>query len=422
LPRGTRDRAYVSAVTDHTLRRTAVLGLALAALLATGTVSPPTASAAPATALVGGDTVPAVTDLGPTSFSQPGPYGVGEKTLALPTNGAPVEVWFPAKKSAVAGAPGASYDVVDWLPEFLKALLPKGASVSYPSGGVRGVAVAPGRFPLVVFSHGYAGFRDQSTFLTSWLASWGFVVAAPDHYSRGLTKVLGGPAGGPGGAAVTTDVGDLRATLTLMRQRAGNRSTRFYRHVDTSRVAAVGHSAGGAAVEAWAATDRRVTTFVGLAGATVGAFGETEHGPGSLVPHQPGMLMAGTSDGVVDSADMIAAYGHLQEPKRLILVGGGHHAFSDLCEVGASQGGLLAVAELLHFPVPPALVPLASDGCNPPALPPTEAWPAIRQATVAQLRHVFGFDTSEAGLTGLVEAFPGVVADSQSAGQGVRAY
>jgi dienelactone hydrolase len=264
----------------------------------------------------------------------------------------------------------------------------------------------------VVFSHGYAGFRDQSTFLTAWLASWGFVVAAPDHYSRDLTKVLGGPLRSP----ETTDVQDLRATLRLMKARAGSRGSRFHHRVDTDLVGAVGHSAGGAAVEAWAATDRRVTTFVGMAGATVGAFGETEDGPGSTVPRQPGLLMAATSDGVVASDRMVAAYRELRRPKRLVLLGGGHHAFSDLCEVGASQGGLLAVAELLHVTVPPQLALLASDGCAPPALPPAEAWPAIRQATVAHLRHVFGFDRSEAGLTGLVTAFPGVVSENRSAG------
>ena len=382
------------------VRRAPLLGLAVAAALTVGPVAPVHAAT----------TVPPVADLGPTSFTQPGPYGVGEKTLALPTNGSPVEVWYPAKKSVVAGKHVANYDIVDWLPTALKALLPEGASVTYPSGGVRGVPVATGRFPLVVFSHGYAGFRDQSSFLTSWLASWGFVVAAPDHPSRDLTEVLGGPAGS------TTDIQDLRATLTLMRDRDGASSSRFYRRVDTTLVGAVGHSAGGAAVEAWAATDRRVTTFVGLAGATVGAFGETDEGPGSIVPRQPGLFMAATSDGVVDSASMIAAYDALNEPKRLVLVGGGHHAFSDLCEVGADQGGLLAVAELLHFPVPPQLALLASDGCEPPALPPTQAWPAIRQTVVAHLRHVFGFDKSDAGLTGLVEAFPGVVDDSQSAG------
>ena len=130
-------------------------------------------------------------------------------TLTLPTDGAPVEVWYPATKSSVAGKPVATYNVADWLPTSLKKLIPAGYTVSYPSGGVLGVPVAPGRYPLVVFSHGFAGFRDQSTFLTARLASWGFVVAAPDHFSRDLTEVLGGPKG------TTTDVADLMATISL---------------------------------------------------------------------------------------------------------------------------------------------------------------------------------------------------------------
>jgi len=114
-----------------------------------------------------------------------------------------------------------------------------------------------------VFSHGYAGFRDQSTFLTARLASWGFVVAAPDHYSRDLTEVLGGPTGA---TAKTTDVEDLKATITLMGKQGASAASPFHGHVDTSLVGAVGHSAGGAAVEALAATDPQVTTFIGWPG------------------------------------------------------------------------------------------------------------------------------------------------------------
>ena len=365
------------------------------------------------TEVVRGDTVPTVAHLGPHSFTAPGPLGVGETTLTLPTDGAPVEVWYPATKQSVAGKPEGTYDVADWLPPALKKLVPAGYAVTYPSGGVRGVPAAPGRYPLVVFSHGYAGFRDQSTFLTARLASWGFIVAAPDHYSRDLTEVLGGPTGA---TAKTTDVQDLKATIALMRAQNASGTSPFHRHVDLSLIGAVGHSAGGAAVEALAATDPQVKTFIGLAGATVGAFGATKSGPDSIVPHQPALLMSGTSDHVVSDTSMIKAYGRLHDPKRLVLLrGAGHLVFADLCEIGSSQGGLLSIAAVLHVPVPASLVPLASDGCSPPDLAPPLAWPVIRQAVTAQLRHAFGFDSSTAGLAGLATAYPKVVAATHSA-------
>ncbi len=345
------------------------------------------------------------------SFTQPGPFGVGEATLSLPTNGAPVEVWYPATKAGVATGTEASYDVADWLPPALKKLVPPGFSVTYPSGGVRGVAVAPGRFPLVVFSHGYAGFRDQSTFLTARLASWGFVVAAPDHLSRDLTEVLGGGTG----PKKTTDVEDLRATIALMGKENATPSSALHGHVDTSLVGAVGHSAGGAAVEALAAVDPRVTTFVGMAGATVGSFGQKASGPGAIVPHQPGLLMAGTADQVVNPRSMVAAYGKMRSPKRLILLrGAGHLVFAEVCEVGAGQGGLLAIAAALHVPVPASLMPLATDGCKAPDVPPPTEWPVIWQAVTAQFRHAFGFDRSTAGLSGIAAAFPQQVSVSRA--------
>ncbi|HYF71809.1 MAG TPA: dienelactone hydrolase family protein [Nocardioides sp.] len=343
---------------------------------------------------------------GPTSYAVPGPYAVGERTLKLPS-GARVEVWYPARHADVAGRPVDTYDVVDWLPDLLAALVPEGASVAYPSGGVRAVPVARGRFPLVVFSHGFAGFRDQSTFLTSALASWGFVVAAPDHPSRNLTKVLGGPAGS------TTDIEDLRATITLIGKRTERRRSWLHDRVDLRRIGAVGHSAGGRAVENLAVVDRRVDTFVGMAGASVGAL----DGEATVVPRQPGLLLAGTADTIVALDRMEQAYAALTGPRRFVLLGGaGHLAFSDLCEVGASDGGLIALAELLGVPIPDALVPLATDGCIDPVLPATEAWPAIQHVVVAHLRRVLGPDRTDAALTGLVEAYPGIVTDSRSDG------
>lgn len=411
-------------MTDHDLRHPATrrrrgAGPALIAGLVSAAVglalaSPAEAQVAPSPAEARAALV-AKAKVGPTTYSEPGPYGVGETTLKL-RNGSPVEVWYPARKADVAGKPMGEYDMVEWLPLGIQGLLPDGFELLYPSGGVRGVPVARGRFPVVVFSHGFAGFRDQSSFLTAWLASWGFIVAAPDHESRDLTAVLLSMLGGPPPEGQTTDVQDLGATLSLMQRKADQKSNRFHGHLDRRYVGALGHSAGGAASEAWAATDPRVTTFVAMAGATVGAFGESEDGPGSIVPKVPGLIMAGRSDKVVSAADLQNAYSALRKPKRYVEVGGGHHAFSDICEVGASAGGLLAVADAIGFPVPERLARLAADGCNPPALPPTEAWPAIRHVTVAYLRHVFGFDRTDAALRGLVKAYPGVVKASRSAG------
>ena len=58
-------------------------------------------------------------------------------------------------------------------------------------------ASAKGPFPLVLFSHGFAGIRLQSTFLTTHLAQWGFVVASPEFVSRDLGSVLGAKPANP---------------------------------------------------------------------------------------------------------------------------------------------------------------------------------------------------------------------------------
>jgi hypothetical protein len=126
--------------------------------------------------------------------------------------------------------------------------------------------------------------------------------------------------------------------------------------------------------------------------------------------------MAGTADEVVPASSIALAYVKMNQPKRLVLLGNfGHLVFSDQCEIGTGQGGLLSIARALKVPIPPADLPLASDGCLPPDTPPPEAWPAIRQAVTAQLRRAMGFDSSTAGLSGLRRAFPAVVAADQAA-------
>lgn len=359
-----------------------------------------------ATTIVQGDTVPTVAHLGPTSFTDPGPFAAGVTTLSLNKDGPLVEVWYPATSASVKGHARASYNVAEWLPPAIRALIPAHfTGATYQTDAYRDVSVASGRFPLVVFSHGYSGFRDQSTFLTTRLASWGFVVAAADLPDNDLTAVLSGKSN----KSDTADIAEQQQVITLMGNEAQG-SGRFQGHIDMSRIAAVGHSLGGALSEALAAADPRVTTFVGLAGATVGSFGQTTSGAASEVPDKPGMLMGGTADQVVSPIGIVKAFLAMKSPKRLVTLHNfGHLVFADICEIGSSNGGLLAIAKEVHITVPPNLKPLATDGCDAPDTAVTQGWPAVRQAVTAQLRHVFGFDRSLAGLTGLRAAFPTTV-------------
>lgn len=106
-------------------------------------------------------------------YGKSGPYAVGvipEAVIADAVRPLTVTVWYPA----VAGnGPRATY------------------SLRGEGQAVIGAEPAPkgGPFPLIVFSHGFAGSRDNSTVLTEHLARWGFVVIAADHTGTDLRSV-----------------------------------------------------------------------------------------------------------------------------------------------------------------------------------------------------------------------------------------
>ena len=49
---------------------------------------------------------------------------------------------------------------------------------------------------MLVFSHGFGGFRQTSTFHLSHVASWGFVAITTDHLERGIAAQATGTLGG----------------------------------------------------------------------------------------------------------------------------------------------------------------------------------------------------------------------------------
>ena len=252
-----------------------------------------------------------------------------------------VEVWYPA----VAGTTGTvSYDVRDFTPEGIKALLTANIPATFSYPGAHDAQVADGSFPLVFYSHGFSGIRVGSSHLTSHLASWGMIVAAPDHPSRDLTHALSFQTGG-----AQNSVDDINATWTLMQSENAKQGGLFYRHVDEDHVAITGHSAGGGTAEAAA---RQIDAIDGYASMASGTFSGSGTGAGSttttLPPpvDKPTLFVAGANDNVaVFDRVTKPAFDRALPPTRLWVIDKtGHNAFDDFCTFG-NGAGIIGVAE-----------------------------------------------------------------------------
>jgi dienelactone hydrolase len=118
-----------------------------------------------------------------------GPYAVGTLSFAVPVAGAdPLRVvaWYPAQSASGPGVPylSAAEQRVQapaiarnfgWPAGILNAV------AALPTHSHADAAIAPGRFPLLIFSHGYMGYPRENTALMEHLASAGYIVLALAH-------------------------------------------------------------------------------------------------------------------------------------------------------------------------------------------------------------------------------------------------
>lgn len=329
------------------------------------------------------------------AYSEPGPFPVGVATYQL-SKGNAVEIWYPA----VEGTTGeVTYDVRDFTPEAIRAILTGDAPATFTIEAQRDAEAAAGSFPVVLFSHGFTGIRLQSSFLTSHLASWGYVVAAPDHPSRDLPNVLGGTASGDRNDSVD----DLLQTLDLVVAEGDSPSGRLSGRVDGSNVVAVGHSAGGGTVLG-AALDPRIDGYVSMAsGIALGGDETTTTVDATELPAKPSFFMAGTLDQVVPAVERTqASFNAVPTPSLLWLIDGvGHNGFDDFCTFGNGTG-IIGVAEASGLggllDAQPQLRRLGEDGCVPPAVPVAETFPIIQHAVTSWIRSLFGTDPEPVGI------------------------
>ncbi|WP_285501122.1 hypothetical protein [Actinokineospora sp. NBRC 105648] len=203
------------------------------------------------------------------------------------------QLWYPAKNSS-ADVPRAQYLGRDedeartvsealaqgvGLPGFLFDGVPLARTHAIPDAPVAG---GGGRFPIVLFSPGSSGVRTQNTAWAEELASHGYVVVALDHPYDSAAVVL---ADGRTITSATVSTGDrgeddrladdwtaIRAAdlgFALTRLEGldrGDGADPLAGRLDTGRVAATGHSMGGAAALQAARHDHRFDAVIDLDG------------------------------------------------------------------------------------------------------------------------------------------------------------
>jgi dienelactone hydrolase len=362
---------------------------AAAALLAAGcgssATSPPIAAARPTTS-----STPA--------YQMAGPDPVGVTTLDLGSAGTILgerlaTVYYPANPAALSNLTQFSYTEASTLPASLQGILPPQFDSTTTINASRDAPGSPsGPYPVVLFSHGFGGERLYYSNLLAGIASWGYVVVSADYLERGLAAQALRLTVRP---SATLDRSIMLDSLGAVERASGDPSSVIHGVVNPSKVAAVGHSAGGGT--AFDALDSpQVATAVGWAPVP----------PTGTPSSKPVMLIGAEGDQAVLPSSVAKTYASFHGPKASVEISGeGHNTYTDIC-VGIRQGGgLINYAVSNHFTTP-QLARLAINGCEAKDLPPQQFWPIVQYYTVFQIKAVLGHGSTTVPVPA-AGAFPG---------------
>ena len=352
----------------------------------------PAATEPPATEPVATEppaTEPPTTDA-PMEYTpiEAGPYQVGVTTITIndASRNRPltVDVWFPLTEGVTGDAhqytllPGVYYESPD-------AISADAASIS-----------ADGPFPLVVYSHGSGGLRYIHSSYTEAIASYGYVVVAPDHTGNTAVDRLGN-------AETEFDVtalnrpNDVKAVIDAMLDPARPEAAGFVASVDPERIAVTGHSFGGFTTYAMVsgytnslgtfAADPRVDAIIPLAPATGdGTRLLTDADLAKITV--PALVMVGTNDqttpvdpNVTRAWELTGSSPHI----RVEFVDGQHQTFTDLCDYQEFLPTLSDVPQV----VIDTINSFGEEGCSPGDMPLDRAKELTNTFAVQFLESVF---------------------------------
>jgi pimeloyl-ACP methyl ester carboxylesterase len=353
-------------------------------------------------------------------FSVRGPFAVGVTEL---DGDPPVLVFYPSDRDAVPSeAKEFTYTSEQMAPGAIDAF-PFAWDAAVDDSWFDVPASSDGPFPLVVFSHGWGANRFTYARHNSHVASWGFVVAAPQHASRDFNAFVADRSGFP------VDVDTLATAIDLLREENARADGVLEGRIDTQRTAVEGHSAGGRDA-ALMASDVVIDTWISLSGTPpvpddaqvegsrfelVPAFDLGAYLATNKPPAKPSLLLAAENDVAVEPHFTEAVYAALGAPKRLVVLAGtGHVVFFDGC-ADFQQGRVPGLVSALGLDPASPEVEQAENGCRPDDAPVEKVWAATNHLVVAHLRWALGVDAdvaaSSLSQTFVADTFTGVVAE-----------
>lgn len=320
----------------------------------------------------------------PTRF---GPYPVGVRTVTFEdtgrrkADGTPrqlvTEIWYPAVQ-ATRGQPTVSYDILQVFTAVQQAAIGVGTIPLLQTAAVRDAqpARAHGKFPLIIFSHGQAAIRWQSTYYTVLLASHGYVVASTDHEGGTLYDVVRGELQN---VAVGVETRPVDVTYLLNRLSRLKEEDPLYGLLDLDHIGVTGHSFGALTSLRVAAIDKRVKAIVPQApvDANLAWLGL----PQPVVLGIPVHIQAAHDDKTLPwDTNIDPTLLVMKDPLWLLdIVHGGHFTFSDLCAFD-----LASIVDQVMLDIPGADVrKVLEDGCGPTSPPASVSQPLINHFGVA---------------------------------------
>jgi|APLak6261679142_1056127.scaffolds.fasta_scaffold00010_62 predicted dienelactone hydrolase len=352
--------------------------------------------------------------------TKPGPYPVGVRTVVFEDtgrrkpDGTPrklvTEIWYPAVQST-RGQPTVSYDIFSVFTPEQQAAIGVGTIPLLQTAAVRDAepARAHGKFPLVIFSHGQAAVRWQSTYYTVLLASHGYVVASTDHEGGTLFDVVRGQLQN---VAVGVETRPADVTYLLSRFERLKSDDPLYGLLDFERIGVTGHSFGALTSLRVAAMDKRVKAIVPQApvDANLAWVGLTQ----PVVLGIPVHIQAAHADRTLPwDSNIEPTLLVMQRPFWLLdIVKGGHFTFSDLCGFD-----LASIADRVQLDIPGADVrKVLEDGCGPTSPPASVAQPVINHFAISF------FNAQLKGSAASLELMTQAKGDALAGGEGVVTF